>query len=676
MSGAPGFIGAAAGGWQEANQRYLLAELERLKARMVHRLEELEGGPPEEDRGAPDPDAGGRRPEGEGQAPGGIGFPGEGLSPAAPIDSLSLAFGLSPFERDILLLCAGTELDAEFAALCRRAAGGPAPTFGLALALAGGEGDWAALIPSGALRYWHLLSVGPGEGVTGAPLRLPERVLHHLLGLRTPEPELAGLVRPLPSAMGALVPSHAEVARSLARRLEDPAAPVVHLVGNEGDACSGVAAEAAALLGMEVHRLSATALPREPGEIHRLARLWERESALDPALLLVDAGDLLRGDPERRLPLVLFLELLRAPVVVVAPEQVELRDRSAAILELRRPTPLEQGALWREALGSRAGALNGAVERVVAHFDLDGAGIRRVAAELDGPHGADAVSEARLWTACRARARPPLDGLAHRIEPRARWDDLVLPELQLQTLRTLAAHVRNRATVLQGWGFERHASRGHGVSALFSGPSGTGKTLAAEVVAGELGLDLYLIDLSQVVNKYIGETEKNLSRVFDAAERGGAVLLFDEADALFGKRSEVKDSHDRYANIEVSYLLQRMESYRGLAILTTNQKGALDDAFLRRIRFVVSFPFPGPTQRAEIWRRAFPAAAPTRGLDPEKLARLNVSGGHIRNIALNAAFLAADADEPVGMEHLLAAARLEYAKLEKPFTDADPGGWR
>src|SRR5262249_9566024 len=183
-------------------------------------------------------------------------------------------------------------------------------------------------------------------------------------------------------------------------------------------------------------------------------------------------------------------------------------------------------------------------------------------------------------------------------------------------------------------------TRGLGISALFAGPSGTGKTMAAEVLAADLELDLYRIDLSQIVNKYIGETEKNLRRVFDAAEAGGAVLLFDEADALFGKRSEVKDSHDRYANIEVSYLLQRMESYRGLAILTTNIKPALDEAFLRRLRFIVQFPFPDAAHRAEMWRRAYPHRTPVGTLDFTRLARFSIAGGHIRNIALHAAFFA------------------------------------
>ena len=230
-------------------------------------------------------------------------------------------------------------------------------------------------------------------------------------------------------------------------------------------------------------------------------------------------------------------------------------------------------------------------------------------------------------------------------------------------------------TVLERWGFAARYSRGLGLTALFAGASGTGKTMAAEVLAHTLDLDLFQIDLAGLVSKYIGETEKNLRRVFDAAEDSGAILLFDEADALFGKRSEVKDSHDRYANLEVSYLLQRMEAYRGLAILTTNMRHAIDTAFLRRLRFVVEFPFPDAAERARIWQRVFPPETPRAGLDPARLAQLGVAGGVIRNIAMHAAFLAADAAEPVRMSHLLAAARTEYAKLERPLGRAETEGW-
>lgn len=250
-----------------------------------------------------------------------------------------------------------------------------------------------------------------------------------------------------------------------------------------------------------------------------------------------------------------------------------------------------------------------------------------------------------------------------------------MPEAQRRVLRRIVVHARRRAKVYHQWGFAGKGSRGLGIGALFAGASGVGKTMAAEALAHELRLDLYRVDLSAAVSKYIGETEKNLRRIFDAAEDGGTMLLFDEADALFGKRTEVRESHDRFANIEISYLLQRMESYRGLAILTTNMKSALDPAFLRRIRFVVQFPFPDATQRAEIWRRIFPADTPTEGLDVALLARLNIAGGNIRNIALGAAFLAADEDAPVRMVHLLHAARDEYAKLEKTLTEAEVMGW-
>jgi SpoVK/Ycf46/Vps4 family AAA+-type ATPase len=242
-------------------------------------------------------------------------------------------------------------------------------------------------------------------------------------------------------------------------------------------------------------------------------------------------------------------------------------------------------------------------------------------------------------------------------------------------LREIELHVRGRLRVYEEWGFARKSARGLGISALFEGASGTGKTMAAEVLARDLRLDLYRIDLSQVVSKYIGETEKNLRRVFDAAESGGAILLFDEADALFGRRSEVKDSHDRYANIEVSYLLQRMEEYRGLAILTTNQRDALDEAFLRRIRFVVRFPFPAPAERAEIWRRIFPDDAPLSGLDEAALGNLSLAGGNIRNVAIFAAFLAADEGVPIGMPHVARGVARECAKLERPLTEAGVREW-
>jgi hypothetical protein len=540
----------------------------------------------------------------------------------------------------------------------------------LALAALPGA-HWSAITPAAPLRHWRLIDVGDGPTLTTSPLRLDERVLHHLTG--TPHldlwlaPYLSGPPIPAP-----LPPAHDAAVTRLVRawsELGPRAVPAIALVGGSVSTRRQVAAVACATLGLGLWLIEAALLPSPPGERDLWLRRWEREAALAPAALLIetDAADPSRDDIVRWI-----VEGTGAPILVGGWER-PAGGRPAVTIPLRRLAGDEQRLIWDGALGDRAASLNGEIDALVAQFNLDAAAIHNAAgsALLTGEDDLGG----RLWTACRLQARPQLDGLARRVEPFATWDDLVLPPAQTETLREIAVQVRRRAIVYQRWGWGGHGERGLGITALFAGASGTGKTLAAEVLANELALDLYVIDLSRVVNKYIGETEKNLARVFDAAEAGGAVLLFDEADALFGKRSEVKDSHDRYANIEVSYLLQRMETYRGLAILTTNLKSALDTAFLRRLRFVVSFPFPDAPERTEIWRRVFPAATPTADLRLDRLARLNVAGGNIRNIALHATFLAADADRPVGMNHVLRAARSEYAKLEKPLTDAETGGW-
>jgi SpoVK/Ycf46/Vps4 family AAA+-type ATPase len=337
----------------------------------------------------------------------------------------------------------------------------------------------------------------------------------------------------------------------------------------------------------------------------------------------------------------------------------------ALALRVDKPVPEEQQRLWRQALQTGPG--DTLPQRLATQFRF---GAREIA-----EHAASPQATHSLWQRCREAARPRLEALAQRVTSSATWADLVLPDTARQTLRLIAAQLQHRHRVHTDWGFAERSGRGLGLSALFFGDSGVGKTLACEVLANELQLDLYRIDLSAVVSKYIGETEKNLRSVFDGAEDTGAILLFDEADALFGKRSEVKDSHDRYANIEVGYLLQRMEAYRGLAVLTTNQRAALDAAFLRRLRFVVNFPFPDQAQRERIWRCSFPAALPRGEIDFAKLAKLPLAGGAINNIVLNAAFFAAADDAPVQMQHLAQAAQLEAAKQERPGADSQTRGW-
>jgi ATP-dependent 26S proteasome regulatory subunit len=603
------------------------------------------------------------------------------LQPAA-LQRLCDIFGLSPFERDTLLLCAGIELDGGFAALCANTQGDaarPWPTFGLALA-ALDDAHWSALLPGAPLRRWRLIELGAGAAITTAPLRIDEAVLHYLTGLESPDERLIGLLR-LVEPPGELVPSHDQLAQRIVaswRRAQGSPLPLMQLCGDDAMGKRAIAAAACERFGVRLLAISAETLPTSLADLTALLRLCERELLLTQSALLLeyDGGGYEGAEQLRASAIMRACEQLHAPLLLASRERRQIGSRAMVTLDVARPTTEEQRAIWQGALGSAA-ALDGHLDALVAQFTLSDTTIRSACAEAQGALAASPETplDMALWDACRDQARPALEALAQRIEPVAGWDNLVLPDAQRQTLREVAAHVRQRATVYESWGFASRGSRGLGISALFAGASGTGKTLAAEVLAHALHLDLYRIDLSSVVSKYIGETEKNLRRVFDAAEAGGAILLFDEADALFGKRSEVKDSHDRYANIEVSYLLQRMEAYRGLAILTTNLRSALDTAFLRRIRFIVQFPFPDAAHRLEIWRRVFPSATPTANLDLARLARLNVAGGNIRNIALNAAFLAADAGEPVGMAHLLQASRGEYAKLEKPLTEAEIGGW-
>lgn len=607
------------------------------------------------------------------------------MSNPSALDMICAAFNLSPFERDILLLCAGIELDATFPTLCATAQGDPSrtyPTFSLALA-ALPEAHWSALTPNAPLRRWRLIEIHNNSGLTSSPLRIDERILHYLVGIQHLDDRLVGMLEPVRTE-SSLVSSHQILAERLVKlwtqATGESMLPVAQLCGNEIASKRAIAAAACNALELNLYTLSAYALPSSPAEFEALIRLWEREAILSGSALLLDCDDSDTSDAARERAIAHLSETVSGIVIVSSRERRQLLQRPVVSLDVRKPTTSEQRSAWKNALGTTAQSLNGKVETLVSQFSLSVAAISSASAEVLGqlpPTDMMASDELQtlLWDTCRTQARPRLDDLAQHIEPAATWNELVLPDLQCQVLRDIAIHVKQRATVYETWGFASRGARGLGISALFAGASGTGKTMAAEVLANELRLDLYRIDLSQVVSKYIGETEKNLRRVFDAAEEGGAILLFDEADALFGKRSEVKDSHDRYANIEVSYLLQRMEAYRGLAILTTNLKNALDTAFLRRIRFIVQFPFPDAAQRAEIWRHIFPANTPTEGLDMTRLARLNVTGGNIRNIALNAAFLAADAQEPVRMTHLLRAARSEYTKLEKAPTEAEIGGW-
>ncbi|MFE1770473.1 ATP-binding protein [Streptomyces sp. NPDC059008] len=604
--------------------------------------------------------------------------PGRPLPAVATLDSLTSCFGLSPFEREIVLLAAAAELDPTTGARCAAASTDPGhtyPTFALALA-ALGDPHWSALTPVAPLRRWRLIDLDDETRLTTSRLRLDERILHFLVGSPYLDAKLHGLLRRT-TAPGSLPPSYDTAAHRVAAGWAGagPDAPLrVELVGGDLRSRADIAATAARRAGLGLYSMAADDIPTDAAERDRLARLWQREAVLLPAALLVEVGEM---DRDQHAAADAFIAGAAVPLVVSSPDPRQTGHPRGERVTVPKLSDEEQLALWTHAFADVPEVTDRHIQSLVAQFQLPPHVVRSAAAAVrrDLPDS-DVLDAAELaWQAGLTEARMGLDELGRRIEPRAGWGDLVLADRQLRILQEIVAHVRQRSTVYQDWGFAKALRSGLGVTALFAGGSGTGKTLAAEVMAKELGLDLFIIDLSQVVSKYIGETEKNLSRVFDAAERGGALLLFDEADALFGKRSEVKDSHDRYANLEVSYLLMRMEAYRGLAVLTTNMKKALDSAFMRRIRFVVDFPFPGEKERAEIWSRVLPAQAPVKGIDPSLLAQLTVAGGSIRNIALSGAFLAAEEGDRLQMRHMLAAARTEYLKLERSLTPSEVHGW-
>lgn len=653
--------------WYEANQRYLSASIALIRQTLEQYAVSL-----------PNPDRLSNNDKSEPT----LQKAAEAMPAPSALERICQIFDLSDFERDVLLLCAALELSNDFTNVCSAAqpeGQKPYPTLGLALAALPNP-HWDAIAPYAPLRFWRLIEIGEGHALTLCPLRIDERILHYLLGIQYLDERLTGIVEPL-LAGNVLVPSHRTVVERVATVFSHAITleklPVIQLYGKDFANKRDIAVAACKMLGLQLNAMSAQAIAVTPNELNNFIRLWNREILLSRNALLINCNELDPNDVSRVKAIAHLIERLQGVLIITSRVKMTVKQRPTVSFEIHKPTLEEQGTLWQETLGDLIPQLNGEVNTVVNQFNLSAVSIQAACAEVVGHLSQRQENEIEriLWDVCRIQARPRLDELAQRIESVAGWEDLVLPPLQKQILHEIAAHVRQRVTVYRSWGFGGKSARGLGISALFAGASGTGKTLAAEVLANELHLDLYRIDLSSVISKYIGETEKNLRQVFDAAEESGLILLFDEADALFGKRSEVKDSHDRYANIEVSYLLQRMESYPGLAILTTNLKSSIDTAFLRRIRFVLQFPFPDAIQRAEIWRRVFPASTPTEGIDPVKLAKLNVAGGNIYNIALNAAFLAAEAGESVQMKHLLRAAQAEYAKLEKPLTDAEVGSW-
>lgn len=521
-------------------------------------------------------------------------------------------------------------------------------------------------------------------------LKLEERVVEFLVGGDYLESRFARTgralrwVRPTRTLESLVLPEEtAATIRSVAGAMMRERRWLCGIHGPAGGGKKAVAEAICALLGVPMLIVNLSAVTHGEGSARGALRSVMREARLYGGALYVDgwptatSAEQPTAGAEAAVMLLEELDAFPGPVFIGSRAQVVISTRmlhSVVTLELRTPDEDQRMELWTSAL-ERSGMLApGTVDtrRLAGAYRLtpgrmeNAIGRARAAARLRNAE-AETMLEEDLLQGCREESSGAMITFARKIVPRRGWDDLVLPADVSAQLHELCRQVRHRATVYGAWGFRRKLSMGIGTIALFTGTSGTGKTLSAEVIAAELGVDLYRIDLSSIVSKYIGETEKNLEKVFGDAQDSSAILFFDEADALFGKRSDVKDAHDRYANIEVNYLLQRVEEYEGAIILASNLSRNIDAAFVRRLHFSIEFPFPDERYRQEIWRRIFPTGTPlSDDIDLPFLARqFKVAGGNIRNVALAAAFHAAEAGGAISMERLILAMKREYQKLGK-----------
>ncbi|HKI33531.1 MAG TPA: ATP-binding protein [Gemmataceae bacterium] len=633
-----------------------------------------------------------------------------------PVGGASLAwlarrFDLSCFDLDIVLIALAPEIDLRYERLyaylqddvTRRR-----PSVDLALNLLGASADErlarrrhfvsdAPLFRNGLARLEAEPNHSPSSSLALA-IALDGQVVRLLLDLPGLDSRLAGFCRLLqPGELEdgpSLDPQRDRALATLTGRAQAERTPLrLYFQGPRGAGCRRAAARLAGQLVVNLLTVDlAAALAADPA-FAWVPGVVTREAAFQGAILYLDGWDALDGDdqslPRRRLAEA--LGSMPEVTIVAGPSPWPSGAPDVTAVPFDRPDFARRRAAWESSLGRAGVAVDGArLDGLAGRFKL-GAGqiaaavasarnqARWLAAREGRPESAAAPATGDLFGAARAQSGHELASLARKVEPRAAWDDLVLPDDALAQLREIAQRVALQYRVWDDWGFGRGPARGRGVNALFAGPPGTGKTMAAEVLAGELGLALYKIDLSRVVSKWVGETEKHLDCLFTAAEDSNAILLFDEADALFGKRSEVRDAHDRYANIETSYLLQKMEQYEGVALLATNMLGNLDEAFTRRLAFTVHFPFPDEAMRLRLWCGVWPHEVPLADdVDFAALAaRFKLSGAHVKNVALAAAFLAAADGGPVRASHLLHAVRREYQKMGKVLSDAelrgDPG---
>lgn len=584
------------------------------------------------------------------------GLPATALPSPEPLARLTAALDLAPPDVALVELLAAVECDAALAARIAGQGGVPMP---LVRQLVPAY-DPAGLGLIAQLRAYEVVRLSDGPRSL-AVLRIGEALFDRLCGAGGLDPAVASAARACVLVQPAPRETAAALGNAFAERGADGLSPLVVM----GGATLDTAAAACAAIGLVPFRLVAAALPADPAERARWSRLWARDAALMDAVLIVDGN----GD---QTALADIVDAIVGHVVMAG----ELASAGfARPVRVVGPVASADGGLdrWQRAFGERTSRrLTLAMASAARRFRLDATQLSRLAGESIPRLAAepDDVAAARLLWRAAARAVPPLPVTgAVRREAEGEWDDLVLAPPLKATLRRIEAHVRYAEQVMQGWGFARRmGGRGTGVAALFAGPSGTGKTLAAEIIAAALDLPMLVIDLAQLTSKYIGETSKNIAAAFAEAERTGAVMVWNEGDAIFGARGQVSNATDRHVNAEVGDLLQRIEAFTGFTVVTTNMKSAIDPAFLRRFRFVVDFPMPSENERRTIWEHAFPPATPLN-LAPgarDRLATVALTGGAIRNAALGAAFSAAAAGQPVDFGMIAEALAAELAKTGQP----------
>ncbi len=607
-------------------------------------------------------------------------------------------YRLNDIELDVLLVAIGPDVDRRYERLygyLQDDVSARRPTVDLALDLLTGTPAQRLrgldlFAPDAPLLRYHLVSVRGDHRTDDPPLvahliAADEQITGALLGLDRTDRRLAGFCRLTDGSDAGPDPVDTDRVRSLARLVRGAPGPVrLCFHGLPGTGRRATARAVAARLGTPLLEVDSAAL-LEAGGVAMLARAL-REAELRGAAMYLDGSEALWSGTGVSRPDALARALAGHSGVVMmgatdpwtppAHEPLGVLD-----VPFTRPGAADRRRTWRRAVadtGLRVALRD--LTAVADRFRLSPGQIRdaaltaSAAARLRDPERPSRIIAAELFAAARREGGTDLGSFARRVPLVHGWDDLVVPDDVLRQLRELTARVERRVRVMDDWGFGAKLSSGKGISALFAGPPGTGKTMAAGVIAAEVGMDLFTIDLSAVVSKYIGETEKNLSRVFAAAADSDAILFFDEADALFGKRSDVRDAHDRYANIEIAYLLQRMEQYDGLAVLATNLRHHLDEAFTRRLQVAVDFPFPDVAERLQIWRACLPPRAPLApDVDLQALARHRLAGGNIRNVALGAAYLAAAQQVPIGAAHFAEATRREHQKMGKVVLEDRPG---